>query len=456
VVTEAPHVNSILVAASGFMYAPTSSNNLGDRAQLTRSVERLREAFPDSRFIAIANSLNDMGDFDDIDVSYSAIRYLMSPPKVPMLRLLVPVRATRALRVVLLLVNARRLGRTKSPVFLSEAGHVALGEMEQGSALFMSGAGTFNDLYISGAGGLWGVLGRCMSVLGKPVVASGQQIGPLRRFSRRALVRWALRPVDLLGVRDPRSAASALAVKVPEQRVVLTGDDAWDLAPAASATADRVLAKGKIRGPFIVAQMRFGSSVGWDEADSRTFAASLDRLSLEFGMPVVFVPCMTGRGADDRYAAACVQQHLKARSWALADELDARTTKAILGKAVLGVGTANHFCVFAASMGTPVVGVHASPYMEQKITGIAELWPKRVVAVSKETGLDPSALLAAARQLLERQVDGTAGADEDQPPVEVHPGEPIRFLERLLLSDSPTAHGPRGHRPSEQLTQQRP
>ncbi len=73
---EQDAVRSILVAASGFVYAPTSSTNLGDRAQLTCTVERLRAAFPGWRLVAVANSLNDEADVDDLEVSYSAIRYL--------------------------------------------------------------------------------------------------------------------------------------------------------------------------------------------------------------------------------------------------------------------------------------------------------------------------------------------------------------------------------------------
>lgn len=430
--TESAHANVILVAASGFIYAPRGSNNLGDRAQLTCSVERLRAAFPSSRIVAIANSLHDEGGFDDLEVSYSAIRYLTSPILIPVLGFRLPAGAARVLRILLLLANCRRAANRRSPLLLSPAGRRALRELVEADALFFSGAGTFNDLYIVGVGGFWGVLARCMSLLKKPIVASGQQIGPLTRLTRRTLVRWAVRPIDLLGVRDPLSMECASRVGVPERRILLTGDDAWGLTPARSSAARAVLSRHGITEPFLAAQMRFGGSVGWDEADAPKVACALNGLCTELELPVLFVACHVGLGADDRAAAALVREHINCVSWALDEELDARTTKALLARASLGVGIANHFCVFAASMGTPVVGLYGSPYMKQKIIGLARLWPSRVAALPKESGLRSPELVDAARHLLERRSVGNGDTLRDRSAIQTHPDSPIRMLARLL------------------------
>ena len=119
-------------------------------------------------------------------------------------------------------------------------------------------------------------------------------------------------------------------------------------------------------------------------------------------------------------------------SWSLTEELDAPTTKAILGRAALAVGTANHFCVFAASMRTPVIGLYATAYMEQKLIGLAKIWPHRIKALSKETGLLSGVLLDTARQLLVNQADTAGEAENAQPSLEVRPEEPIISLARLL------------------------
>jgi polysaccharide pyruvyl transferase WcaK-like protein len=438
----------ILVLASGFIYRPRASNNLGDRAQLTRTVERLRKAFPESRLVAISNSINDEAHVDDLEMSYMAIRYLTSPIRIPLGETRIPQGAARVLRVLLFLANARRAASNKRSIFMSRVGQAALDEMEASRALFISGAGAFNDLYLTGTGGFWSVVVRCMSVLGKPVVASGQQIGPLRRFSRRAVARWVLPSVDLLGVRDPMSVTTALAVNVHQQRIVLTGDDAWDLAAATSAALKPVLIRNGIQEPFIAAQIRFGPSVGWSEADAEDLATSLSHLSSTLESPIVFVPCDTGDAHDDREAASRVREHLDVPSWEITEELDAQTTKAVLGRAVLGVGTANHFCVFAASMGTPVIGLYSSSYMQQKIVGLAELWPARVAPLPKETALKPAALVATARQLLDRRADRTVG--DAQPAIELHPDEPIRVLTKLLSHVPRREHGS-GHGSSSAL-----
>ena len=168
------HTQTILIAASGFIYGPTSSNNLGDRAQLTRTVERLRDAFPESRLLAVANSLNDVSDLEDLDVSYNVIRYLTSPVVVPSV-------GARALAERLEPCASSLSSPTVAPLhvegrtgFRSALERDAVADLAGASALFLSGAGTFNDLYITGVGGFWSVLATCMAQLGKPVVASGQ------------------------------------------------------------------------------------------------------------------------------------------------------------------------------------------------------------------------------------------------------------------------------------------
>jgi hypothetical protein len=119
---------------------------------------------------------------------------------------------------------------------------------------------------------------------------------------------------------------------------------------------------------------------------------------------------------------------LRVPSATLTEELDARAVKAVLGRASVGVGTANHFCVFAASMGTPVVGVYATPYMEQKLVGLAKLWPDRVTALAKEAGLNPSVMSAAGRRFVEDQL----GRPGEPPAVKVQSDAAARLLSRRL------------------------
>ena len=212
---------------------------------------------------------------------------------------------------------------------------------------------------------------------------------------------------------------------------MLTGDDAWELTPADEGAVHMRLGSLGVPDSFIAAQIRFGGSVGWDEGDSTAVAASLDHLAKALELPLVFVPCHTGLGPDDKYAASRVREHLNVRSWTLDEELDAPTAKAILGRAELAVGTANHFCVFAASMGTPVIGLHSSPYMTQKIVGLAELWPNRVRALSKAEGLEPTTMTTSAREMLDWKAS-RGKADEDLPSTEVHRDAPIQYLARRL------------------------
>ena len=186
-------------------------------------------------------------------------------------------------------------------------------------------------------------------------------------------------------------------------------------------------------GAFIAAQFRFGVSVGWEEKDAPRIAAVLSTLSRRVGLPILFVPCMIGRSRDDRYAARTIQAYLDVQGSVLEDVLDAQTTKAILGEAAVGIGTANHFCVFTASMGRPAVGLYASRYMQQKLAGLAELHPREIRILSKRDSLHSDVLTDVAQDLLESDGSQACGADLT---TEMHVDAPIRFLEWRLRSNA--------------------
>jgi polysaccharide pyruvyl transferase WcaK-like protein len=389
---------SILVLGGARPQTVSAAVNLGDQAQLLEGVARLRAKMPEARLVGVASSLRERTE-GDVPLSHTVIAYLSGRGNGPF-RLL-PMPVTRLMRCALLLLNARRIATGRPSVLLSNLGRSALRELQAADALFMSGAGALNDRYATSIGGLWCLLIRVMSTLGKPVVASGQQVGPLSRFHPRLIVRWGLRTIDALGVREPKSFECAVQLGVPRERIVLTGDDAWNLQPAPAAVARSILARHGLDGPFIAAQVRFGPSTGWRAEDAFRIGAAFSRVGEDLGLPVLFVPLSHSIGNEEQEAAENVSKHMRERSVVVTEHLDAPTTKAVLGEAFLGVGTSYHFCVFAASMGTPVIGMHSSPYMRHKIEGLAALERELVVAFPRRRALRPESLLDMVHELLD-------------------------------------------------------
>ena len=394
---------------------------------------------PEAELVGVANSPRELAD-DDVPLSHSVSKYLAGE-KNDVLGFL-PRSTAQLVRCALLLFNARRVAAGKSTVLLSRMGRSALEELHAADALFLSGAGTLNDRYARSVGGLWCLLIRVMSIMGKPVVASGQQVGPLSQFLSRLIVRWGLRTIDVLGVREPESFRCAIRIGVPRERVVLTGDDAWNLRPAAASLARSILARHGVEGPFIAAQVRFGPSTGWSDEDAASLGEVLSRLSEHSGLPVAFILLSHSKGTnEEEEAVERVSSHMRAPSRMLFEHLDAPTTKALLGEASLGVGISYHFCVFAVSMGTPVMGMHSSPYMQHKMEGLAALASKHFVALPRERTRRPESLLGVASGLLNS--DRRHATELDSSEVLTMPDEVIHRMRSMLPSEQDGLSGRR-------------
>jgi hypothetical protein len=381
--------------------------------------------------MSVANSLREDADRDTIPVSRALIAYLAGSSRG--VSRLVPPQIGRFVRSLLLWFNAKRIVAGKPPVLISEAGRVALDELAAADALFLSGAGTLNDRYATSVGGFWCILFRTMAALRKPVVASGQQIGPLTRPLARLVVKWGLRRIDAMGVREPVSFECAVRLGIPEERVVLTGDDAWNLAPAPAELARSILIRHGISGPFIAAQVRFGSSTGWRPTDGPAIGETLSQVAEDLALPIVFVLLSHSRlGNDEQEAVEIVNRYVRGERVVLTERLDAGTTKAILREAIVGIGVSYHFCVFGTSAGTPVVALQSSTYLRHKMRGLAVLQRERLATLPRVLALRPDVLCRVIRALINRE------SDSDRQEVSTPPllqDEPIRRLRRMLLGD---------------------
>jgi polysaccharide pyruvyl transferase WcaK-like protein len=371
----------ILVLASGYLRTDLNSVNLGDAAQLENALEQLRTHLDNPRLVCVANSPKDQGIIRDVPVSHRAAGYIAGRARSQVWSSLVPRRVGSAVRALLLLWNARRSGRGKGLWLLSRPGREALEELIDADALYISGAGTLNDRYATTVGALWCVLMRAASLLGKPVVLSGQQIGPLRNRSARFLAAWGLRSAEFVGVREPASFDEARKLRIPENRLVLTGDDAWDLPSAPINKARRVLRSAGIPEAFIAANIRFDAATGWSHGDVGRFAHVLDRLGDKYELPIVFVRLLYGNN-DDYQSARLIQSQMREHSFLIDEEMGGQLTKAVLSIARCAIGVSYHFCVFALSAGTPTVGIYRTEYMAHKFRGLTRLQPRTIRCIA--------------------------------------------------------------------------
>lgn len=357
----------VLLFTSGYRYKKTGGTNVGDVSQFENAVLLLRENVPQVAITAVAHSLSNECVADDIPLSRSLCEYIWGNDSKSILN-----RVGILVRTGMVLLNARRVSKGRSTILMSNRGKKALEEFRKADFLFYAGAGALNRRYMLGPAYIW-LLGMFLAQrLGIPYLLLGQQIGPLDTWLSRAVFRSALNGARFIGVRDHSSLELLKSMGMDEPRVLYTGDEGFYLPPGDLEEAARYLADHGIPSDYIAVQFRLDSNSPFGEHIDK-FAALYSEVAKRLGKALVFVPFSYASHGDDRESHRLIAAKIDVPHFLLdLDELggSAQLTKAILSKASLAVGVANHFCAFAASVGVPTVGIHATPYMSQKLDGL--------------------------------------------------------------------------------------
>ena len=134
-----------------------------------------------------------------------------------------------------------------------------------------------------------------------PVVTGGQTIGPeLDAGERSALAEaWRRRAP---GVRELPSAALALELGVPPDRLSYQPDDAFFLA-GQPAAAEEALGLAELEEPYLAITLDSSFAVPGSPSTLGTLAAQLARIASETGAPRVHAPRRAARGAAEARTA---------------------------------------------------------------------------------------------------------------------------------------------------------
>lgn len=357
----------VLILSGGHKYIKTNGINVGDVAQLEHALHLIHTKLPGSTPTLLAHSINDCSPLHSLDYSQKLVSYLLKPPYI---------RVAGYLRIIsratVLLIAARYLGSDTTTKVTSWRSAEVLQEFREAVALIVTGSGTLNDHYLKGPAFVWAIAILCAKAAGIPVILLGQQIGPLRGFLSRNLIGAALRRVDFLGVRDHQSIDIATSIGVAAHKIHYTGDEGQYLPPANEIVAKNALAELRIMQPFIAAHFRRDHNCPFHNQIT-DFASTLNLLSEKLGAIVVFIPFSYADNDDDREACRLVSAHLTVPNVIFDNGGNAAVTKGVIASAELAIGVANHFCVFAASVGVPTIGLYGTEYMKQKLLGISQV-----------------------------------------------------------------------------------
>jgi colanic acid/amylovoran biosynthesis protein len=196
----------------------------------------------------------------------------------------------------------------------------------------------------------------------------GQGIGPLVETELRALAARILPQVDRIALREARAGGPLLReLGVSAERVLVTGDDAIELALPAGAPAEPAL------GPGLGVNLRVADYAAVSDAMIAAVRLGVQRAAGRLPRaPLVPLPISRVPGEED---AATIRRLTEGYDVVDAEgpALDGpRDVVARTRRCRVVVAGSYHAGVFALASGIPVVGLAGSDYYRDKLLGLAD------------------------------------------------------------------------------------
>ena len=385
--------------------------NIGDTAMMTIALERLSDLWPDAR-IQVLTDQPDQIPRPDRNVEplscigrslwfhqpwteerRSRFAHFLSPPLNRVRRLLrrsYPELAYRAL--------CRWGGLAAEEVAQLTAFFEAVSEAD---LLVVTGMGGITSAFPNYAFELLEVI-RCAQRFGAKTALLGQGLGPIEIKKLRRKTAATLRRVDLLALREGRAGLPLLeSLNVPLTRVIVTGDDAIELACR--------YARGTI-GYGIGVNLRHAYYAGIEPRYIEKIRPVLHQLSDRIGAPLIGVPISRVPGEED---AITIAELIRDRDTEADDLSRIRMPEDVvvqLQQCRVLVAGSYHAGVFALSSGIPTVALVNSPYYVDKFLGLADMFGSGCQMV----GLDEPHF---SDHLTEAVLEAWASADQVRAPL---------------------------------------
>ena len=212
-------------------------------------------------------------------------------------------------------------------------------------------------------------IGEIARLAGKPLVVSGQTIGPHLDDADRELVATLLSTAALVGLREKPSHAFSLALGVPEALLNQTVDDASFLSEQRKQTdvADDTAT------PYCLVSL--STHVGVENRDEfqQAVADLLDHVVETTGLDIRFYAHFASldesESRGDTVMHDAVIAKMTSTRVATLDEGDSVAAARLARGAALVVSSRYHPAVFAVSGGVPTIGIPVDDYTTTKLTG---------------------------------------------------------------------------------------
>jgi polysaccharide pyruvyl transferase WcaK-like protein len=292
--------------------------------------------------------------------------------------------------------------RGDAPLNFDDPAQGVLDAVTAADAVLIAGGGNLNSTWpehIYERAALAAIAG----IREKPLIVSGQSLGPQLTERDGELVSATLTGAQIVGVREEASAALAKRLGVPADRIWCAADDATFIA---NQPVPDVLASLNLEANEFVA-VTFNTYVGPYSAEEliQPIATLLEAIVEITELDVVLIPHLGSFEGDltddcayhDRLIETSKSDRIRA-----APMLSSREGAWLIRQAAMVVSSRYHPVVFGISAGIPTVGISVDDYTENKIRGMLGLVGLQSWCVSV-VGLRSGVLVAAVEEAWRRR-----------------------------------------------------
>jgi colanic acid/amylovoran biosynthesis protein len=221
---------------------------------------------------------------------------------------------------------------------------------------------------------------------GVPVVMVGQGIGPIEDPNLRARAREVLPLLDYIMIREELVSRPLLDIlNVPQEKAIMTGDDAIELA---------YLVRKDSLGAGIGLSLRVAAYTQVDDAHINALRPVVLQAAQKYGAELIAAPIDVNE-ADSSYIEAIIQGYHKRSSSRIKFESTMHLINRISRCRIMIAGTF-HGAVFALGQGIPVIALAKSVEYQNKLTGLTTEFGKEGCQVIHLQGDDFQQKLADA------------------------------------------------------------
>ena len=350
--------------------------NLGDVAMLQAAVSRLRELWPAASIAAVTNSPPALASHCPGvrpvplagRIAFRTDRWLgradrLLPPRLRDRFNAFHDRIRRRWPATLAaVVGGKRLVAFRRDCF---AALTYVQAVKRADLVIMSGAGVFTDAFAENANGVLDTL-ELAADCGVTTAAFGQGMGPVSAGALRRRMSEVLPRLALIALRErPESLRLLDAIGVRPERVVVTGDDALEMANRG---------KRAQAGNALGINVRLAGYAGVGASGVDTIRTAIRRAADRLAVEMIPVPIAHHPDCHDGAAIGQLISDSNVAPPPIASLDTPAGVIAEVSRCRVVVTGSYHAAVFALAQGIPVVGIAASQYYVDKFSGLADLF----------------------------------------------------------------------------------